>query len=187
MIESETYDKSDPRLLINIFGAKMKTAGKIKQKLLILLNEAGLDIPDTTCFWTQLGFYRFRYHDLARWGADWGKHNSCYSWSTMTECVRYGLTVSCDGRNGCEVSSLKTYAQQEADNAKAIEKRNKERELEQQEYDRQKQRRLKRRAEFRIYRCTLCDLQFPCEPGHSKACWRCKSEEHLNDVTNDII
>lgn len=62
--------------------------------------------------WIQQGGYRHATWDLAAWGTNFvaagGRHFTVYSWDTMTDCVRYGITV--DKRKDIgerEVSSLK--------------------------------------------------------------------------------
>lgn len=55
-----------------------------------------IDIDCDRDMWIQQGGYRHVHWDLARWGADFhasGRYFSVYSWDTMTDCVRYGLTV----------------------------------------------------------------------------------------------
>lgn len=79
--------------------------GRTRWKLFEALNKAGFDIQTPENLWMQEGFYRFNYHDLARWGAKWKQipdpnpnncgemnHSIC-SWDTMGDCVRYGFTV----------------------------------------------------------------------------------------------
>ncbi len=72
------------------------TVGRTKIRLLKKLTDSGLPIPDAECLWVQLGGYRSRHWDLARWGADWvdgsGQHWSITSWDTMTQCVKRGVT-----------------------------------------------------------------------------------------------
>jgi hypothetical protein len=81
-------------------GSRRHTIGRVRWKLFHRLREAGLSLPSPDCLWMQEGFYRHNVHDLARWGADWrdGGHFYCiYSWDTMTDCVRYGITASDEG------------------------------------------------------------------------------------------
>lgn len=81
-----------------------RKVGHIRERLAELLLQEGISVePDD--LWMQEGFYRSRYHDLARWGsytARWvtGKApDGCRwtlpihlcSWDTMTDCVRHGL------------------------------------------------------------------------------------------------
>ena len=72
-----------------------------REKLVHLLELAGFHV-DIDDIWTQKGDYRKKMWDLAVWGAhpvfrdDGGRHCQVYSWSTMTECVRYGITVRQD-------------------------------------------------------------------------------------------
>ena len=90
-----------------------RTVGSVKLRLFKKLREAGIPIPAPECLWGQQGGYRGRHWDLARWGADFtdenGKHWIVYSWSTMTECARYGVLVHDthhrDLPGDCEVSA----------------------------------------------------------------------------------
>ncbi len=157
-------------------------AGKIKHKLLRLLNEAGLDIPDVDCFWVQMGGYRHRFWDLARWGADWGVNGSCYSYSTMTECVKYGLEVSRDGAS-FSVSSKMTTEQREEEIEKS---RAKDEAIRQDAEDRRRRRREERRKNFQIYRCNACGLQFPWHKGEDLTCMGCRSED-IRNVTEEVL
>lgn len=63
--------------------------------------------------WIQQGGYRHAHWDLAAWGADFragGRYFSVYSWDTMKDCVRYGITVFKPARGNLgerEISSNK--------------------------------------------------------------------------------
>jgi hypothetical protein len=70
--------------------------GRLKTKLRALLLCEGFDCD---FFWEQQGY--FRIHgvecDIASWGVyAWfaGQPVSLHCWETMTECVKYGITVS---------------------------------------------------------------------------------------------
>jgi hypothetical protein len=71
--------------------------GAIRWKLSELLAKAGVAVSPYD-LWTQEGFYRSRYHDLARWGSNHATYEGrkCHlcCWDTMSNCVRYGLTVA---------------------------------------------------------------------------------------------
>lgn len=83
--------------------------GRVREKLAELLAEKGL-IVSPYDLWTQEGAYRSRYWDLARWGsseARWkdGKDPDgkpyhltvrLSSWSTMSDCVKYGIEIGED-------------------------------------------------------------------------------------------
>lgn len=71
--------------------------GRIQVALCNKLQAAGIPIPNAECFWIQQGGYRHHHWDLAKWGADFrdeqGRFWCIHSWSTMTECVRYGFDI----------------------------------------------------------------------------------------------
>jgi len=83
-----------------------KHPGRIRERIAALLAEKGL-IVSPYDLWVQEGGYRHRHWDLARWGtnhARWKdsrdpdgnerKHDvHVSSWSTMTECVRWGIEI----------------------------------------------------------------------------------------------
>lgn len=83
-----------------------KHPGRTRIRVADLLAERGL-IVSPYDLWVQEGGYRHRYWDLARWGtneARWedgrdpdGKERTgkvfVSSWSTMTECVQWGIEI----------------------------------------------------------------------------------------------
>lgn len=82
----------------------MKRFGKTRTKLAIVLGtklRESENLPRLSIepedFWIQQGAYRHATWDLARWGVDihceGGKYLKVYSWDTMTDCVRYGITI----------------------------------------------------------------------------------------------
>lgn len=92
--------------------------GRVRIALARLLAAQGIEV-DPANLWCQQGAYRSPKWDLARWGGDgvWagnpynltdpihgspcvGSQVHVSSWSTMTECVRYGIEVSPDRYNG---------------------------------------------------------------------------------------
>lgn len=92
--------------------------GRVRVKVAELLRALGLDV-EPEAIWMQEGFYRSRYHDLARWGvqARWlgnpaglkderrgeprvGQFVSLYSYALMADCARHGLTLSADHLQG---------------------------------------------------------------------------------------
>ena len=94
------------------FGSRKDHIGRIRWKLFEMLTAAGYSIETPESLWMQEGFYRSRFHDLARWGADWqdreGLHWTIFSWCTMTDCVRFGFESEPDGMpNHFEISSKK--------------------------------------------------------------------------------
>lgn len=82
--------------------------GRTAVKLRGMLTEAlaartGAEVLDMR-LWTQPGDYRKARWDLARWGADaeldrrtYRQKVALYSWSTMTECARHGISITDDG------------------------------------------------------------------------------------------
>lgn len=90
-----------------------RKVGQIRERLAELLLQEGISV-DPGDLWTQEGFYRSRYHDLARWGSNvarwvsgkdpdgkpWSLPLCLCSWDTMTSCVRHGITFSSYERHG---------------------------------------------------------------------------------------
>lgn len=167
-----------------------KSKGRIKQKLLTILNAAGLPIKDTDDFWIQEGFYRSRYHDLARWGAKWTVghsqiFNTCASWDTMTDCVQYGVLISDDGEY--EVSANMTQ-HDKSSQQKILERKQREREKwAKREAEIRRERKDTRSDRFRVYRCSRCCCQFPWHKGQEIKCSQCKQADCLADVSDDIL
>lgn len=83
-----------------------KHPGRTRERLAELLKDKGL-IVSPYDLWVQEGGYRRSTWDLARWGSNdakwvdgkgpdgepWGLKVILSSWSTMTECVRYGIDI----------------------------------------------------------------------------------------------
>lgn len=85
--------------------------GRIRQKLSELLAKHGIECSPYD-LWTQEGAYRSWKWDLARWGA----HNcrwldqtktqssfSIYSWDTMTNCIKKGISFDPDQHKGPDI------------------------------------------------------------------------------------
>jgi hypothetical protein len=69
--------------------------GRYRRRLAELLEAAGFDVNADELD-TQEGAYRGPHWDLARWFAHCyrdGKQVYLYSWNTMGECVKYGVTI----------------------------------------------------------------------------------------------
>jgi hypothetical protein len=81
---------------------KRKQVGRTKEKLSDLLYSMGFDVPAESLH----RIYGTDKMDLARWGGygellEKGQYGYTvkvytYSWSTMTDCVRYGMSYSRD-------------------------------------------------------------------------------------------
>ncbi len=85
---------------------RRRGAGRIREKLAKLLGEKGI-LVDPEDLWTQEGAYRSVHWDLARWGTmeakfkdgkapdgtDWHQSVQLSSWSTMTDCCKYGIDI----------------------------------------------------------------------------------------------
>jgi hypothetical protein len=88
-----------------------RKVGRTRERLAeVILRDLGL-VVDPADLWMQEGFYRSRYHDLARWGS-YDAHDPkdppaikthIASWDTMTECVRRGV-ASFDGGGYVEIT-----------------------------------------------------------------------------------
>jgi hypothetical protein len=95
------------------FNSRKDHIGRVRWKLFEMLTEH-FSIRTPEDLWMQEGAYRSRYWDLARWGADWRDEKGVYwrvfSWSTMSDCVRYGFEFEPDGVNAFEISSRKPPA-----------------------------------------------------------------------------
>lgn len=90
-----------------------KHPGRTRERLAALLLEKGLAVSPYD-LWVQEGGYRHRNWDLARWGSNhakwvngkdpegnpWDLPVTLCSWSTMTQCVRYGIEICNFDRNG---------------------------------------------------------------------------------------
>lgn len=92
---------------------RRRQVGRIRQKMAEMLQALGLEVSAFD-IWIQEGAYRSVQMDLARWGVSKpggvqtndkypGGAGCCvtlYSYDLMTECVRYGITLSPDNRDG---------------------------------------------------------------------------------------
>lgn len=170
----------------------MKNPGRIAMKLAKILQDAGVPIPDATCFWIQQGGYRHRYWDLARWGADWKADHQfwrLYSWSTMTNCVQYGIVLDYDDPTDVEVFPNVSQADVDARNAK-LERKKREQQAkidaaEKRYRERAAERQKRRQERFRVFRCNVCGGQFPWEWPTEKKCG-CGSTD-IRDVSVDVL
>ncbi len=156
-----------------------KHIGRIKWKLFDLLQDAGLDIITPENFWMQQGGFRHHHWGLACWGADWRDDKnhilgSCHSWSTMTECVRYGIAIRLDDPHSWEISSKMTVEESRHEREKAEKKRAA---ILAKEDKRRRQYKASRRNRFRVYKCNRCPCQWPWEPGGDVDCPACGSSE----------
>lgn len=89
-------------------GRRSNKVGRVREKLAALLLAEGIDIDPRDLSW-QDGAYATVQWDCAKWFGD-GKsvgRSDCpdgfsvriSSWSTMTECARYGIDLSHDSRD----------------------------------------------------------------------------------------
>lgn len=166
----------------------MNNPGRVAKRLAKLLQDAGVPIPDATCFWVQQGGYRHRYWDLARWGADWkAMHEfwSVHSWSTMTACVRYGIVLVYDGPTNVEVFANRSQADIDEINRKKIEQQAKADAAEKRYRKLEADRRKQRQERFRVFRCNTCGGQFPWNWPAEKKCG-CGSTD-IRDVSADVL
>lgn len=88
-----------------------RNPGRTRLRLCRLLLRHGI-IVEPEDLWTQEGGYRSRHWDLARWGSyhawwkdgktpdgnPWSHEFHISSWSTMTDCLKYGIGVGVDDR-----------------------------------------------------------------------------------------
>lgn len=86
-----------------------RTVGSVKLRLFKKLTAASIPIPSPDCLWCQQGGYRNKNWDLALWGADFqdnkGTFWKIHSWSTMTDCVKYGILIHEQMPEGLEISA----------------------------------------------------------------------------------
>lgn len=151
--------------------------GKVRLKLAEMLRAKGFDVQAED-LWIQLGGYRHRNWDLARWGH---YPTGVHSWDTMTDCVRYGFDVGKDNELSANVPQeawSKRSAKRKAEAEARLEAERRARAAE-------RSRRDARRERFKVYRCS-CGLQFPHDGG-PLACWHCGGVETLTDVTSDLF
>jgi hypothetical protein len=170
----------------------VKNPGRVATRLAKILQDAGVPIPDATCFWIQQGGYRHRNWDLARWGADWKvghQYWTLYSWSTMTACVRYGIVLDYDEPTEVEVFSNVSQADIDAKNAKWKQKQldlqAKIEERAKRNRERAEERRKREQERFRVFRCNTCGGQFPWNWPEEKRCG-CGSTD-IRDVSVDVL
>lgn len=83
--------------------------GRIKEKLALLLQAQGYAVSE----YELERVYGNKYNDLARWNGYEGQYHPdvtrifFYSWDSMTDCVRYGITCTVHGPYEVEVHSNK--------------------------------------------------------------------------------